>query len=179
MPMVEHPVPATRPRRIPRAGVAVAALGCALGSTLVVTPVPLVVWNVSMSAPPGPYLVGHSNSLVTGDMVIARPPARWRRLAAERRYLPANVPLVKRVAALPGDTVCARGADIRVNRRRVAERRAIDGTGGSMPWWTGCVVLAPDMLFLLMDDPASFDGRYFGPTRRGDIVGEAWPLWRA
>ena len=41
----------------------------------------------------------------------ACPPAEvLRRLAAERSYLPQNVPLIKRVAALDNHTICAAGA---------------------------------------------------------------------
>ena len=112
-------------------------------------------------------------------MVIARVPAAWRRLAAVRRYLPTNVPLVKRVAAGAGDRVCASGRRVQVNGRPIVERRAVDGAGRPMRWWTGCVVLDEGALFLLMDSPDSFDGRYFGPTLRRDIVGGARLIWPA
>jgi type IV secretory pathway protease TraF len=46
-----------------------------------------------------------------------------------------------------------------------------------MPWWNGCVMLRSGALFLLMDSPDSFDGRYFGPTSRGDVIGEVRLLW--
>jgi len=40
------------------------------------------------------------------------------------------------------------------------------------------VTLRRGALFLLMaDSPASFDGRYFGPTMPRLIVGKATPLW--
>lgn len=166
--------------RFPRTGVlALSALSCALGVTIVAPPAPRLVWNVSASAPRGLYLVGDPEGVGVGDMVIAHVPGRWRPLAALRRYLPANVPLVKRVAAGPGDIVCAADKSILVNGRRIAERRAVDALGRRLPWWTGCVALGEGALFLLMDDPASFDGRYFGPTEGGDIVGGARLIWRA
>ncbi|RYE86213.1 MAG: hypothetical protein EOO78_37400, partial [Oxalobacteraceae bacterium] len=38
--------------------------------------------------------------------------------------------------------------------------------------------LGPGMVFLLIGEtPASFDGRYFGPTLAQDVVGKATPLW--
>ena len=46
-----------------------------------------------------------------------------------------------------------------------------------MPAWTGCHELAAGEYFLLMDSPDSFDGRYFGLTRREDLVGRAVLLW--
>lgn len=158
--------------------VAVAMLAGALGLTIVYPPRPLLVWNVSASAPVGLYAIGRPGGITPGTVVLARVPAPWRGLAGERRYIPVNVPLVKRVAAGPGDRVCAVGARILVNGYRVTERRAWDGQRRPMPWWQGCVTLRNGALFLLMDDPASFDGRYFGPTGQSDILGKAQLLWR-
>lgn len=160
------------------AAAAVVGLAAGIAGTLVATPVPRLVWNVSASAPRGPYAVAPGAKAERGDMVIARVPLRWRRLAALRSYIPENVPLVKRVAAAAGDHVCAIGAEIRVNGHRAAVRRGVDGRGRAMPAWSGCVTLDRETLFLLMDAPDSFDGRYFGPTSRGDIVGKARLLWR-
>jgi conjugative transfer signal peptidase TraF len=101
-----------------------------------------------------------------------------RQLAAERGYLPQNVPLVKRVAALGGDIVCAAGDVISINGRAVAQRLARDRLGRPLPGWTGCQTLDPDDVFLLMENVAgSFDGRYFGPVRRAAIIGRLAPLW--
>lgn len=167
----------SRRRRLARRGLAIGGLAAALAATIAFPSRPFLVWNASASAPIGLYRVGGID-LGTGDMVIAWPPAGARDLAARRHYLPANVPLVKRIAAEPGDTVCALGTQIFVNGRRVAERLVRDGAGQPMPWWTGCATLRRGALFLLMaDSPASFDGRYFGPTGRGDIVGKATLLW--
>lgn len=149
----------------------------ALAATIAFPSHPFFVWNASASAPIGLYRVG-GTSLETGDMVIAWPPAAARDFAARRHYLPANVPLVKRVVAEPGDTICAFGREIFVNGRWIAKRLFRDGAGRPMPWWGGCVTLRRGALFLLMaDSPVSFDGRYFGPTGRGDIVGKATLLW--
>jgi len=154
------------------AGIAIVLTSAAL------PPAPRLIWNASASAPIGLYAVSPGAPAKPGDMVIARVPERFRRLAAERRYLPMNVPLVKRVIAYAGDEVCALGQDIFVNGRWTAERRVVDGMGRPMPIWTGCERLHGPQLFLLMDNPASFDGRYFGPTEGKDIVGKARLLWR-
>ena len=171
---------AARARRkvLIRRGALLAGLAACLGATIARPPRPWLVWNVSASAPVGLYGISAASDVAAGDMVLARVPGRWRELAGERRYIPVNVPLVKRVAAVPGDIVCARRAAIRVNGRPVAERRRVDGRGRLMPWWQGCAWLREGALFLLMDHPGSFDGRYFGPTTRGDILGEARLLWR-
>ena len=157
---------------------AVARLVAGLTATVVARPRPYLVWNVSASAPVGLYSLFPGGYPATGDRVFARVPARWRELAARRRYIPVNVPLVKRVAAEPGDTVCALDEDIFINARRIAVRRRRDTLGRALPWWSGCIVLRNGALFLLTANPSSFDGRYFGPTQRGDVIGRARLLWR-
>src|SRR3546814_580399 len=155
---------------------AVASIG--LCATITTKPRPRLVWNASASAPVGLYHVTAGTELLRGDMVIAWLPEAARQFAARRRYLPANVPLVKRVAAVAGDSVCAIGPAISINGARVAERRRFDGQGLVLPWWQGCAALRKDELFLLMANAVdSFDGRYFGPTGREDVVGEAYFLW--
>lgn len=161
-------------RRIVIAGIGIAVLLASATSP----PAPRLVWNASASAPIGLYAVTPGASIDPGDMVIARVPRRFRRLAAERRYLPMNVPLVKRVAAYAGDEVCALGTRIFVNGRPIAIRRAVDRESRPMPAWSGCIRLRGRQLFLLMDHPASFDGRYFGATEGDNVIGKARLLWR-
>jgi conjugative transfer signal peptidase TraF len=164
-------------RRCLRWGTGLGGLAAALSVTLVIRPVPLLVWNASASAPIGLYAVDPWATVAVGDQVIARLPLRWRTFADVRRYLPEAVPAVKRVAATDGDRVCARGRTVFVNGRAIALRLPRDGAGRPMPAWTGCFVLDPGHVFLLMPARGSFDGRYFGMTRRADILGRAIPLW--
>lgn len=153
------------------------ALSVALGTTIASPPRPHLVWNLSASAPTGLWRIAPDAPLQRRDMVAARLAEPWRGLAARRRYLPANVPLIKRVAALSGDRICASGGTIFVNDVTAAIRLGSDGAGRPMPGWRGCVTLGPGELLLLMEAENSFDGRYFGPTARGDIIGKATPLW--
>ncbi|HEV7311323.1 S26 family signal peptidase [Sphingopyxis sp.] len=172
------PAPA-KLRRFGRWAIGCGGLAASLAATLLVDPRPRLVWNASASAPVGLYAVGDGAALVRGDMAIARVPGEFRMFAARRHYLPANVPLVKRVAAAAGDEVCAVGARVMVNGRLVARRLDRDGAGRPMPWWSGCAELRSGEYFLLMaDSTASFDGRYFGVSEDGDIVGKARLLWR-
>lgn len=166
-----------RRRTLARRAAAVAIGSIIVLGSAVLPPTPRLVWNASASAPIGLYAVSPGTLTQPGDMVIARVPEPFRRLAATRRYLPMNVPLVKRVAAFAGDEVCALGQEIFVNGRWTAERLMVDGAGRPMPMWSGCVRLRGRQLFLLMDAPASFDGRYFGVTDGADIIGKARLLW--
>lgn len=154
-----------------------AILVVVLGATAAMPPRPRLLWNASASAPIGLWRVLPGTSARRGDMVIARLEEPWRGLAARRHYLPANVPLIKRVAAEPGDRICAFEAWVFVEGRLVATRRRTDGAGRPLPWWQGCRTLRNGAMLLLMDDPASFDGRYFGPVEAHALVGKAVPLW--
>src|SRR3546814_12886665 len=113
------------------------------------------VCSSDLSAPVGLYAVSAPHDVERGDMVIARLSPPWRTLADARRYVPANVPLVKRVAAAPGDTVCARGNAVFIDGNLRARRRLSDGQSRLMPWWQGCTTLRDGSRFLLNDKPAS------------------------
>ena len=149
-----------------------------LGVSALARPAPWLVWNASASAPLGLYAVVHGPAVARGDLVLAEPPDAARQLAAERGYLPADVPLVKRVAALPGDTVCSASVAIIINGRQVAERLSADSRGRPLPTWAGCRLLQGGEVFLLMEGVSdSFDGRYFGPVETTAIIGRLVPLW--
>ena len=158
------------------AALAAAAL-VALAAPLVFDPAPRLVWNASASAPVGLWRVRPGAPIRVGDHVLAHAPPAARRLATQRHYLPANVPMIKAVAAVSGDEVCAVGPRIRVNDRPVAVRRAADRRGRQLPWWSGCGRLSDGAVLLLNPAPDSFDGRYFGPVGKDAVIGRATPLW--
>lgn len=159
------------------AGAALAVLLVGLLAVSLSSPRPALIWNASASSPLGLYRVMPAGGLAQGDMVAAWPPSSLRALAARRHYLPANVPLIKRVAAVRGDRVCAVGESIFVNGHPVARRLAEDPSGRPLPWWAGCHELGDGAFLLMPGGPASFDGRYFGITEPGDIVGRARRIW--
>ena len=169
---------AKRRRKLHRLALGIAAGALVLGLTVVFPPAPRFVWNASASAPIGLYWVSPGAPIAQDDMVVARVPERYRHMAAERRYLPMNVPLVKRVAAGPGDEICAIGVSIFLNGKPIVRRLERDGKGRPMPHWQGCIRLSSGQYFLLMaDSPASFDGRYFGVSQGSDIIGPARLIW--
>ena len=148
-----------------------------VGASAVIAPAPRLIWNASASAPLGLYWVGRSLP-EHGQLVLVETPESVRALAAARGYLPAGVKLVKRVAALAGAEVCGLDRAVRIDGRLVAERLARDAQGRPLPVWDGCRVLEADEIFLLQEGVAgSFDGRYFGPVKRSDVLGILVPLW--
>lgn len=171
-----------RQRRGRRRSCAILALGLAglglLGFAAFARPTPLIIYNASASAPIGFYRVLSAEPIRRGDLVLARTPASVRQLAAERDYLPATVPLVKRVVALDGDTVCAIHHAITIDGRHVATQLIADRLGRPLPIWSGCRTLGPGDMFLLMQGVSdSFDGRYFGPIPVSAVIGRLVPLW--
>lgn len=142
-----------------------------------IQPTPRLIWNASQSSPIGLYRVEPQRLPVPGEWVVLRTPERVRMLAARRHYLPANVPLVKRVAAGAGQSVCAAGATLTIDGVPAASRRAVDPSGRPLPRWQGCRLLDRDELLVLGTTPDSFDGRYFGPVGASECIGKAVPLW--
>lgn len=141
-------------------------------------PPPKLLWNASASAPIGLYGVGRADPLGRGDLVVVRPAAPLAAFLAERGYLPPGVPLIKPVAALPGQRVCRQGEVILIDGTAVATARALDRQGRRLPVWRGCETIAPGAVFLLNPRrQESLDGRYFGALPATAIVGRARPLW--
>ncbi|WP_092788132.1 S26 family signal peptidase [Rhodospira trueperi] len=138
---------------------------------------PWLVWNASASAPVGLYRVV-ARPVERSAPVLVRPSADMAALAAERGYLPAGVPLIKRVAAVAGDHVCAIGSAVVLHTLTVVRRLDADAAGRPLPRWSGCRRLADGEVFLLMADaPDSFDSRYFGSVPSASVMGRLVPLW--
>jgi conjugative transfer signal peptidase TraF len=92
--------------------------------------------------------------------------------------VPLGVPLIKRILALRGQSVCRNELVISVDGIGIGMALAHDRQGRPLPVWRGCQVIAQSQVFLMnSDEPASFDGRYFGPIPLGVILSRANPLW--
>jgi len=145
------------------------AISVVLAATLVGTEgsAPALI-NESPSLPRGLYL--RIGAAIEPGAVVAVPQPAVVRPYFERLGVPGDVALLKRVAAVGGEPVCAEGGAVRtLDRRAIALER--DRQGVVLPAWRECRVLASDEVFLLGDTPGSFDSRYFGPVRRADISG--------
>ena len=149
-----------------------------LAITAVTQPPPRLIWNPSASVPIGLYAISPPRPLAAGDLVAVEPPAPLAGFLSEGGYLPPGVPLLKHVAALPGQRVCRIGCTITVDAEIVGEASLRDRRGRSLPVWSGCITLADGQVFLLNPGaPASLDGRYFGPLPASSIFGRARPVW--
>tara|TARA_R110002072_G_scaffold120989_1_gene254416 strand:- start:12 stop:752 length:741 start_codon:yes stop_codon:yes gene_type:complete len=151
-----------------------------IGVALVVLPAtgilpPLLLYNPSESAPLGWYRVEPLSMISRGDLVVSHLPEAASRLAIQRRYLASGTPVIKTVRALEGDTVCEVGGVLLINGTPTVRLLSADRMERALPSpWTACRQLhAVEMLLLSERTPDSFDGRYFGAVREGDIIGRA------
>ena len=170
------------PRLRLRARIVLASLSAcglaALAWAAFVQPLPRLVYNPSDSVPIGWYRIGSSDALHVGAIVLTSLPPDAAALAAQRRYLPAHVPLLKRVGAVAPQHVCVFDALVWIDGVSVAAVRPADRLGRPLPSWPQCRQLRPGELFLLSNtNPASFDSRYFGPVSASAVIGVAQPVW--
>jgi conjugative transfer signal peptidase TraF len=137
---------------------------------------PQLVWNASASAPIGLYRIEKRLPEID-EYVLVKPEDALETFMVERGYLPPEIPLLKRVAALAGDEICCENDRIFVNNIHVANALFVDSAGRKMPIWRGCFSLRKDEVFLLNAPEKSLDGRYFGATSGSQIIGIARPVW--
>ncbi|MFO3681287.1 S26 family signal peptidase [Pseudomonas aeruginosa] len=171
--------------RIALAGLSAVGLA-ALAWASFVQPLPRLIYNPSDSVPVGCYRIeplqlragSLPRPLSVGSIVLARLPADATALAAQRGYLPAHIPLLKRVGAVAPQHVCIIAGQVRIDGVPVATALPADRLGRPLPSWRHCRPLAEGELFLLsVANPASFDSRYFGPVNTSAVIGVARPIW--
>lgn len=139
---------------------------------------PAYIWNVSKSVPIGLYQVQPVGRLVVTELVAVRPPEPLATFLDLNGYLPIGVPMLKRVLALPGQTVCRKGLTISVDAIEMGEALSRDRRGRPLPVWQGCRVVGADEVFLMnWQSEDSLDGRYFGLVPQSCVIGDALPMW--
>ena len=147
-------------------------------SSIAARPVPRFLWNASESVPIGLYRLRPTGGLAATDLVAVLPPEPLATILADGQYLPRGVPLLKRVLALPGQTVCREELRITIDKIEMGVARDHDSRGRPLPIWQGCREIADGEVFLMNWQSAdSLDGRYFGVLPTSAIIGRAEPLW--
>ena len=129
-----------------------------------------------------------SQPLQRGQIVfVCLPPSALSRQAKDRGYLyygncPGGyAPLLKPVAAVPGDIVTMSNQGIRVNGQWLPNSVPSQGDSQQRPLTavpSGRYVVKPGTVWLISTYYAqSFDSRYFGPVPIHQIQGTAKPVW--
>jgi conjugative transfer signal peptidase TraF len=139
---------------------------------------PSYIWNASSSVPIGLYRLQPADRLVVTELVAVQPPEPLASFLDLNGYLPIGIPMLKRVLALPGQTVCRRGLLISVDAIEMGEALSRDKRGRPLPVWQGCRVVGAGKLFLMnWQSEGSLDGRYFGLVPQSSVIGKALPVW--
>jgi conjugative transfer signal peptidase TraF len=139
---------------------------------------PHYIWNASNSVPIGLYRVQSVTQLTVTELVAVQPPDLLAAFLDFNGYLPIGVPMLKRVLALPGQTVCRNGLTIAVDGIDIGNARERDGRGRPLPSWHGCRVIADGDVFVMnWQSEDSLDGRYFGSLPASAVIGRAVPVW--
>jgi conjugative transfer signal peptidase TraF len=162
-----------------RCGTAFATLGAAV---LLLSTIggesPRYIWNASKSVPIGLYRVQPATQLAITELVAIKPPDLLAAFLDLNGYLPTGVLMLKRVLALPGQTVCRNGLSIAVDGVDVGQAQERDGRGRPLPVWRGCQIIGDGDLFVMNWQSAdSLDSRYFGPLPASAVIGRAVPVW--
>ncbi len=139
---------------------------------------PHYIWNASNNVPIGLYRVQPATQLTVTELVAVQPPDLLAAFLDLNGYLPVGVPMLKRVLALSGQTVCRNGLTIAVDGIDVGEAHERDARGRPLPVWHGCRVIADGDVFVMNWQSAdSLDGRYFGPLPASAVIGRAVAVW--
>ena len=136
---------------------------------------PSLLYNPTDSARIGWYKVVRTEDYKVGDIVAAYLPKDAGFLAAERGYLPSDLPVIKTVAAIAGDEFCVSEAQLTFEDGSSVPILPFDGQGRALPAMSeGCVVICEGHVLLISDQTdRSFDSRYFGAIRTDRILGLA------
>lgn len=174
-----------RSKKIQAAGAGLAAL---LFATTWASGVGLAL-NTTPSMPRGLYLTKPMGYPKPGDIAaVCIPPGEESQLYLERDYLPASfrcpsgvAPVLKPIAAVPGDYVQIEAAGVRINGELQVRSRtyATDSDGRPMAHladgWKK--TLAEDEYFVLANHiERSLDSRYYGTVARAAFLAKAFPL---
>ena len=145
--------------------------------------------NPTASLPRGLWrVVENAGAIRAGDVAAFCPPLTAPiLLAKERGYLAGGAcpgdlePMMKPIAALPGDRVAASVQGVRVNGRLLPRSAPLadDGDGRPLPILAMTeAAVPPGMAWVVSShNPRSYDSRYFGPVPLDRIKTTLRPLW--
>lgn len=131
-----------------------------------------ITYVVSQSMPSGFYVIVPPQQINRYDIVQFRPPETTVKFLQEHHWGSPNGLLLKYVYGMPRDFVCNKDGELWINAKKVAPIYVYYAPGQKLPLKNFCAKLGDDEYLLLSKRVArSFDGRYFGPVKRGSIRG--------
>jgi conjugative transfer signal peptidase TraF len=162
------------------------ATGC-LGAVVVLAmavPHAGIRWNHTPSMPVGVWLQRPSmgGGYTAGDIVEVCPAlTAWERVYVVAGDCPnGREPMLKPIAAIPGDTVSIDSSGVVVNGKPIPDTAALmhDRQGRELhPFPAGQYAVAAGEVWLIVSRSDSLDSRYLGPVSIAAIRGLAVPVW--
>jgi len=140
-------------------------------------------FNWTASAPMGFYRIDEA-PLSRGRYALVTLPASAARLARIRHYglrsdTHTLMPVLKQIAATPGDSVMLSADGVRVSGTLRPDSRplATDSRGHILKHWPFGLYLVPSgQVWLVSSSSRSFDSRYFGPIPVSQIKSTVHPV---
>lgn len=133
-----------------------------------------ISYQKSASMPKGIYLMLPAKEINRGDLVIFYPPKKAADFAHKNHWLPDSNILLKQVFGIPNDFVCNYHQVIEINGKILGKVYDFYAPGKKMPHRQFCAKLKDEQYLLLSTYiDRSYDGRYFGPVLRQQIIAKA------
>lgn len=134
--------------------------------------------NMSTSLPRGLYISAKGEKIKRDSLIgfpmpeVMRPYVRSFGQAVETYHYDGNYVLIKKVVAMPGDTICRdETGRFTAAGLSIGTAMMIGENNARLPAWEGCRVLHETEVAVgssRVND--SMDSRYFGPVRTADAV---------
>jgi conjugative transfer signal peptidase TraF len=133
--------------------------------------------NITPSEPVGIYRRA-AGGAERGALVLLNQPSDFP-ASILGRYVPANIPLIKRVAAIPSDVVETSAYGVRVNGILWPDSATLthDQEGRSLrPYPFGIYRVPTGQLWVMSNHPRGLDSRYFGPVPESSVISALVPI---
>lgn len=135
-------------------------------------------YNDSPSAPRGFYLKQLFPGPVSkGQYVIIPVPEVVQAYVYGRGWSQPGTPLLKKVGAMPGDTVSIREEGLYINGEYIGPVLTEDRQGQPLPRLRDTFIIPEGFFFPISSYERSFDGRYFGMVPIKSIQYVVKPVW--
>lgn len=133
--------------------------------------------NITPSEPVGFYR--RIDGKPERDALVLLKQPQNRRASVLRPYLPINLPLIKRVAAITSDIVKIDRSGVRINGVYWPDSAPLShDRGGRMltAYPFGTYRVASSELWVMSNNPRGLDSRYFGPVHVGSVISPLVPV---
>lgn len=134
-------------------------------------------YNTNQSAPKGFYLISNSAELEKGQYVILSIPENAVPIIQGRAWFKSEIPLLKKIGALPGDVVTISDEGLFINYIYIGPVFITDRQGLPLPQIRKTFTIKENEFLPISTYERSFDGRYFGPISLNSIKNKVTPIW--